>query len=185
MRASCSIETYDITKVELIKLNACKDGVNWFENNGSESLLKSLNDVLDYNSSYAIWLIDQLLNDHQKYELCVYAAEQVLNIYEEKCPSDIAPKKALDAAKKTTNKTECHYSFLSAFLELQNNEHYLIANSTYSSAYHAINSLYNKSVDCAINSLKAAYYSTNDKGIQININNKAVSILIRDKKIKL
>jgi hypothetical protein len=48
---------------------------------------------------WANWMITRLMNKRQQVEYAVFAAELVINIYEDKNPSDDRPRKAIEAAK--------------------------------------------------------------------------------------
>ena len=92
-----------ITKRFLDNKDACSEGVELFLQQKKRSidgvvgikLLIKL-DKLDY----ANWLIVRLMSYKQYVSYGVYAAEQVIDIFEKKYPDDDRPRKAIEAAKK-------------------------------------------------------------------------------------
>ena len=85
----------------LEKRDACKEGVVWFENqkerNGIEVVEKL---IKEKKLDWANWLIVRLMKYKQYISYVVYAAEQVIGIYEKKYPNDKRPRQAIEAAKK-------------------------------------------------------------------------------------
>ena len=83
--------------------NACQEGMQWVSDNkliGMEALpfIDSLikGDKLDW----ANWLIVRVMNYKQYVNYAVFAAEQVIDIYEKQHPDDKCPRNAIEAAKK-------------------------------------------------------------------------------------
>ena len=94
-----------ITKKWLKKVEVCGKGVVWF----NDRKFKSDKDVFDQlfkdnQYEWASWTIVQLLNKTQRIQYAVYAAEQVLHIFEEKWPKDKRPREAIKAAKEALKK---------------------------------------------------------------------------------
>ena len=95
----------EITNRYLQDIEACQDACEQFrkELNGGRSLsvsrvftrLKQI-DRLDW----ANWLIVRLMTHEQQIRYAIYAAEQVIELYEEKYPDDKRPMQAIEAAKK-------------------------------------------------------------------------------------
>ena len=91
-----------ITKAWIKKHNPCEKAMKWVEDNIETSddieVLQLLvkNDRLDW----ANWLIVRRMKYKQYVSYAVYAAEQVLYIFEEEYPDDKRPRKAIDAALK-------------------------------------------------------------------------------------
>jgi hypothetical protein len=48
---------------------------------------------------WANWLIVRLMNKKQKVQYAIFAAEQVIDIFEKKYPNDDRPRKAIETAK--------------------------------------------------------------------------------------
>ena len=95
----------EITSRYLRDIGACQDAREQFrkELNGGRSLsvsrvftrLKQINRL-----DWANWLIVRLMTHEQQIRYAIYAAEQVIELYEEKYPDDKRPMQAIEAAKK-------------------------------------------------------------------------------------
>ncbi len=90
----------------LQKQKACNSGVVKFQEVfGKQAELK---DVIQYAIKqniiellqYANWLIVWKMNHEQRIQYAIFAAEQVIGIYEDKYPNDKRPREAIKAAKK-------------------------------------------------------------------------------------
>ena len=88
-----------ITKEQIKALNPCTDGYKWFLKHGSECLLTTLLAVDKPRTDWARWLYTQLMTFNQRREFAIFAAEQVLPIFEKKYPLDGRPRAAIEAAK--------------------------------------------------------------------------------------
>ncbi len=93
--------TFEILKT----FNPCVDALEWAEktykptaNVKSEVLIKDLMSKKRYE--WANWLIVRLMDKPQYVAYAIYAAEQVIDIYEKKYPNDVRPRKAIEAAKE-------------------------------------------------------------------------------------
>jgi len=105
-----------ITKGKLTKLNACSSARNYFkENKGFYGLeladfLKKLmqkkwqdkikQECNDNSLVWANWLIVRCMKRKQYLAYAVFAARQVLSIYEKKYLNDDRPRKAIEAVEK-------------------------------------------------------------------------------------
>ena len=90
-----------ITKTWLSKNNACQEACDWIvtqEDKGAASLIRAA--VSSNHFAWANWGIVRLMNRKQKMAHAIFAAEQVLDIFEKKYPEDKRPRKAIDAARK-------------------------------------------------------------------------------------
>jgi hypothetical protein len=97
-------EMKEITSRYLQDIGACQDAREQFrkELNGGRSLsvsrvftrLKQI-DRMDW----ANWLIVRLMTHEQQIRYAIYAAEQVISLYEEKYPEDKRPRQAIEAAR--------------------------------------------------------------------------------------
>ena len=90
-----------ITKEWLEEESACSEGKEWFlnqkETEGKKVCLKLIKaDKLDW----ANWLVVRLMNHNQQIQYAIFAAEQVIEIYEKQYPKDDRPRKAIEAAKE-------------------------------------------------------------------------------------
>jgi fatty acid/phospholipid biosynthesis enzyme len=92
-----------IKKKFLEKNSACSGGMEWvIENN-----LIGLSDVYFINElikndklEWANWLIVRVMKYKQYVSYAIYAAEQVIDIYEKKYPDNKKPREAIESAKK-------------------------------------------------------------------------------------
>ena len=90
-----------ITQKWLSEKSACSEGVEWFlrrEETHTIKIIQAL--VAEDKWSWANWTIVRVMNYKQKVQYAVFAAEQVINIYEKKYPNNDKPRKAIEAAKK-------------------------------------------------------------------------------------
>jgi len=105
-----------ITKNFLKKQNACEYGYIWFCDQKETELvplLKKLmskkiqnqirNEYSDNSLDWANWLIVRKMKYKQYVSYSVFAAEQVIYIYEQKRPNNNAARKAIESAKKCIN----------------------------------------------------------------------------------
>jgi hypothetical protein len=81
--------------------NACKDGIRWFLNQKETDPAKIIKQFVkkEEHLDWANWLIVRIMSYKQYVSYAVYAAEQVLHIFEDKFPDD-RPRRAIKAAKK-------------------------------------------------------------------------------------
>lgn len=90
----------------LKKHNACYDGIIEFRTVFGNSA--DLKNIVDYGIKsknrkllkYCNWIIVRKMTYKQRIRYAIYAAEQVIKIYEEKYLDDNRPRKAIQAAKK-------------------------------------------------------------------------------------
>ena len=94
--------------------HACKEAREWFkgELNGKRSMsvskLFSLLKQID-RIDWANWLVVRLMTHDQQIMYAIYAAEQVIEIYEARYPNDTRPRNAIQAAKTyLEDKTEAN-----------------------------------------------------------------------------
>ena len=94
-----------ITKSWLEKQKACIEGVEWFAEKKETDIKKLLNLCEKENHlEWANWVITKLMKRKQRIRYAVYAAQQVLHIFEEKYPEDTRPRLAIEAAIKCIDK---------------------------------------------------------------------------------
>jgi hypothetical protein len=93
-----------ITIKKLQDLNACKEGIEWVKEQKCLDLKKLIENAIatkDMNIlRYANWGIVRFLSKEDKIRYAIYAAEQVIGIFEKKYPKDDRPRKAIEAAKE-------------------------------------------------------------------------------------
>jgi hypothetical protein len=94
-----------ITNSWLLKNGACNEGVVWVQSHKFKTdreLFKAL--IADNKIDWANWGIVRLMTHKEKVKYAVYAAKQVIEIYEIKYPVDKRPREAIEAAKKVLAK---------------------------------------------------------------------------------
>jgi len=81
--------------------NACQAAVEqWEKEGGEQDLIKVLNRCIALKKyDWGNWLIVRNMTYKQYVSYAVYAAEQVIDIYEKKHPGDKRPREAIEAAK--------------------------------------------------------------------------------------
>ena len=98
-----------LTKEILKKFEACEDGYDWFIKQKTEDVFKLIDRTIKSKNkeilSYANWGIAIFLNRENKIKYAVYAAKQVLHIFENKYPNDDRPRKAIKATEKYLKKS--------------------------------------------------------------------------------
>jgi len=91
-----------ITLKFLQKLNACPYGIVFVNGYNLIGLKgdKFIDELMKLDHfDYANWLIVRLMSKKQKIQYSIFAAEQVIDIYEKKYPDDNCLCKAIEAAK--------------------------------------------------------------------------------------
>jgi hypothetical protein len=89
-----------ITKEWLHKHDACISGQKWFLKQDKSDLVEVINAlVADGKRDWANWTICQVFNKKQNVMYAIFAAEQVIDIFEKKYPDDKRPRLAIEAAK--------------------------------------------------------------------------------------
>ena len=94
-----------LTKEWLRGKSACSEGIKWFlEHNLKtvEGVTKKL--IAEDKLDWANWLVSRAMNHKQQIQYAIFAAEQVIDIYEKQYPNDDRPRKAIKAAKAYLNK---------------------------------------------------------------------------------
>lgn len=89
-----------ITQEFLADKKACQEGVEWFTKQKETDLVKILEELIGQEEfDWANWLITRAMIRPQYLAYAIFAAEQVIEIYENSCPGDDRPRKAIEAAK--------------------------------------------------------------------------------------
>ena len=92
--------TVKITKKWLKEQGACSGGVDWFMAFGKTDSVDVISGLLEAERfNWANWLIVRLLDRKNHIRYAIFAAEQVISIFEKKCPEDKRPRLAIEAAK--------------------------------------------------------------------------------------
>lgn len=94
-----------INKKWLKEKEACKEGADWFlekyGDQGETEGLQVVKDLMaDNKPEWANWLIVRIMERKQYLVYAIFAAEQVIDIFEKEYPSDNRPRLAIEAAKK-------------------------------------------------------------------------------------
>ena len=92
-----------ITKEFLHEHSACADGLKFVTKNNLIDLedIDFINKLIEHDKlDWANWLIVRVMERKQCLAYAIFAAEQVLSIFEKKYPDDLRPRKAIEAAKK-------------------------------------------------------------------------------------
>lgn len=97
-----------ITNQWLKKHNACTDCYKWASGRKEREFKPFINALMDSDHfNWANWVIVRTLTRKQTIMYAIFAAEQVIDIFEQKCPDDKRPRQAIEAAKavlKNNNK---------------------------------------------------------------------------------
>ena len=90
-----------IYKSFLIRHDACKEAIEWYDTQKDKdidalfkALIKDKEDLEWFN-----WYLSRRLKKIDKVRYAVFAARQVLHIFEDKYPDDDRPRKAIEAAE--------------------------------------------------------------------------------------
>jgi hypothetical protein len=89
----------NITIKWLEKNNACRESVEQWHKETDHETFTTLTRLSKNNPKWGNWLIVRLMTHDQRRRYAIYAAEQVIGIYETKYPNDKRPRQAIDAAK--------------------------------------------------------------------------------------
>ena len=91
-----------ITLEFLNKFNACDGGIKFVEEKGLIRMetVDFIEKLIEFDKlPWANWLTVRVLDKIDRVKYAVFAAEQVIDIFEKEYPDDDAPSKAIDAAK--------------------------------------------------------------------------------------
>ncbi|MBW2999218.1 hypothetical protein KY339_00975 [Candidatus Woesearchaeota archaeon] len=88
-----------ITKEEIIKLEPCKPGLDWYLKEGQETT--DLEELLFKipRFDWSAWLFTELMTKKQCVEIAIFSARLVLDVFEKEHPNDDRPRKAIEAAE--------------------------------------------------------------------------------------
>jgi len=86
--------------------DACNLGITWFLNQEETDPIKLIKQAIKKKQhlDWANWLIVRKMKYKQYVSYAVFAAEQVIDIFEKEYPDDDRPRKAIEAAKKCIKK---------------------------------------------------------------------------------
>ena len=95
----------NITTQWLEKRNACPDAVQWVDEQPDKNEFVLIDAAMRIDRfDWAIWYISQRLNKRDRVKLTVFAARQILIIYEKNHPDDNRPRKAIESAERYIKK---------------------------------------------------------------------------------
>jgi hypothetical protein len=92
-----------ITREWAVKQNACQSGLVWYDKQGEDDVIALVKLSIKQGKGPMLnmnWALVRLMDKIQRVRYAVFAAEQVIGIYEAKYPKDRRPRKAIAAAKK-------------------------------------------------------------------------------------
>ena len=90
-----------LNKAFFKKHEACIDGYEWTLSRPDNTVEGTIKELIDIERiDWANWTIARCLNKKQKIQYAVFAAKQVLDIFEKKYPDDNRPREAIEAAEK-------------------------------------------------------------------------------------
>ena len=171
-----------ITLEKLKELKACSKGIDWFESQKEKQLdIICFNLIDDGHANWANWLVSELMTRRQRVELAIFAAEQVLPIFESAHPDDLRPRQAIEAAKKSLkNKIYTADAAASAAAYEAAYEAAKAANAAAYTVYAANAAAY--AADAAASAAayaaaKAAAYEAAEKEMQIKIIKYGIELL--------
>jgi hypothetical protein len=144
-----------ITKKWLDNIGACEYGIAWFLSQKETDSVKVVEKLItEKHLDWANWLVTRLMNHKQQIQYAVYAAEQVIDIFENKYPDDKRPREAIEAAKRyLKNPTEGNKNAARVVAAAANAAAIDYAAASAAAAYAAANAAYA--------SAAAAYAATN------------------------
>ncbi|MCK4828809.1 hypothetical protein KA005_74480 [bacterium] len=98
-----------LTEKWLIEQRACSEGIEWLSAQPNKSM-QILFDICIKSKDprkleWASWVIAKKLSEIDKVRYAVFAAQQVIDIYEKIYPEDNRPREAIKAAKKYIQKS--------------------------------------------------------------------------------
>ena len=80
---------------------ACNAGKEWFRNQSATSPLVLIDALIKADKlDWANWFIVRVMGRKQSVKYAIFAAEEVIDIYENKYPENKAPRNAIKAAKR-------------------------------------------------------------------------------------
>ena len=100
MKLNMKEKNMKVSIKSLEKMSACKDGIDWYKKNNQKTLLETLEKAeTEKHLNYFNWYISRKLSHLKKVEYAIFAAEQVIDLFEIKYPNDNRPRLAIEAAK--------------------------------------------------------------------------------------
>ena len=183
------MKTKNITLKWLEDHNACSDGVEWFKAQSKKNEVDIINDLIkDDELDWANWTVARRLPSKDRIRYAIYAAGQVLALYENKHPSDNRPRLAIRAARaylknpSTTNKNAAANAAYAAYAATDAADAAYAAYAAYAAAdaaYAATHAAY-ATADAAADAADAAThaaYAAADAAMKIKILKYGIKLL--------
>jgi len=90
-----------VTRQQLKEWRACSDGYTfWLENCEGIGNIEQVEKLMKNNPDWANWLIVRVMSRKQYIAYAIYAAEQVVDIYENRYPNDNRVRQSIETARK-------------------------------------------------------------------------------------
>ena len=174
-----------ITEKWLTENHACNDGMNWWLSKQEPDGIKVLNHLIEEDKlQWAHWLVFRIMNLDQKIQYSIFAAEQVLDIFEKKYPEDKRPRLAIEAAKNVLEHDTKENR--SAVYAAANAVDYAAADAAYAAAYaadyaaaYADNAVDYAAADAAYNAVDYAAADARSE-MRVRIINHGLKLLITE-----
>ena len=98
----------ELTLESLEKLNPCSEGLAWWKAAACKTVDATITRLLSEEKlDWANWLIVRVLTHDNQIRYAIFAARQVLEIYEKQYPGDLRARRAVEAAEEyLADKTE-------------------------------------------------------------------------------
>jgi hypothetical protein len=130
-----------ITLKWLQSKGACKKSLEAWQKETDHGTLATLNRLVVKNPEWGNWLICRLMNKKQAVQYAIFAAEQVIDIYEGKYPNDKRPRNAIEAAKaylkNPSKKTKADAVYAAVYAADAADTAYAYDDAVYAAAYAA------------------------------------------------
>lgn len=171
-----------ITKEWLKENNACHPGYAWFRKQTEIDSMKILKKLMkEKKYCWGSWLTVRTMTYSQYVSYAIYAAEQVIDIFEKKYPDDDRPRKAIAAAKKCLenpsdgNKKNAAYS--AAYAQSTYYAAYIAAYAADAATYAAYSAAYADNYNADAAAWYAYAASMYQERIRVKILNYGLNLL--------
>ena len=131
-----------ITQDWVKKNEPCQAALDWWDKKERNPIVILKKLIQDNHLQWANWTIVRVMNYKQYVSYAVYAAEQVIDLYEQKYPEDKRPRQAIEAAKKCIKKTTNENKTAANAADAANAAHAAYAAHAADAAYAAANAAY-------------------------------------------
>ena len=89
-----------ITDEWIAEHKPCGQAIKWWDHKERDPVKIARALIAENKLDWAHWLVVRILNRRQLVEYAIFAAEQVLPVFEEKYPNDKRAREAIDAARR-------------------------------------------------------------------------------------